>query len=144
LFVFVVHVLSLNSHWMHTMYRCLIATVVAISISLPVAAQMQRNFPQNALRGSIVFGTPPQITLNDKAALLAPGSRIRNQNNMLEMSAGLVGGKAIVNYTIDPSGLVKDVWLLRKEEIAMTPWPATLEQAQTWAFDPAAQTWTRP
>ena len=129
---------------MHTMYRCLFAAATALAISMPAAAQLQRNFPQNAFRGEIVFGAPPEIKLNKKPALLAPGSRIRNQNNMLEMSAALVGGKAVVNYTVDQSGLVKDIWLLRKEEIAMKPWPATLEQAQAWSFDPAAQTWTRP
>jgi hypothetical protein len=129
---------------MYTMYRCLFAAATVLAISLPAAAQLQRNFPQNALRGEIVFGNPPEITLNKQTARLAPGARIRNQNNMLEMSAGLVGGKAVVNYTIDQSGLVKDIWLLRKEEIAMKPWPSTLEQAQAWSFDPAAQTWTRP
>jgi hypothetical protein len=126
------------------MYRCLISAVTAaIVVTMPVAAQTQRSFPQNALRGVITFGAPPQIQLNGKAAQLAPGSRIRGQDNFLTMSGGLVGTKAIVNYTLDSPGVVKDVWLLRQEEIAMKPWPVTPEQAQTWEFDPAAQTWTR-
>ena len=133
-----------NSHWIYTMYRCLIAAVATITFALPAAAQVQRNFPQTALRGTIVFGTPPQIQLNGKAAQLAPGARIRGQNNLLEMSGALVGAKATVNFTVDTSGAVKDVWLLRTEEIAMKPWPETLEQAQAWQFDPAAQTWTKP
>jgi hypothetical protein len=126
------------------MYRCLIAAVATIAFALPAAAQVQRNFPQNALRGTITFGTPPQILLNGKPTQLAPGSRIRGENNLLVMSGALVSAKGIVNYTIDQSGLVRDVWLLRKEELAMKPWPETLEQAQTWQFDPAAQTWTKP
>ena len=126
------------------MYRCLFAAVAAVAFTLPAAAQVQRNFPQNALRGTITFGAPPQILLNDKSTQLSPGARIRGQNNLLEMSGALVGVKATVNFTIDQSGLVKDVWILRKEEIAMKPWPATLEQAQAWQFDPAAQVWTKP
>ncbi len=128
------------------MYRCLFASVIALAFaSLPAAAQVQRSFPQNALRGIITFDTPPQIQLNGKPTQLAPGSRIRGLNNMLEMSATLVGKKAIVNYTVEPSsGLVRDIWVLRKEEIAVRPWPITLQQAQTWQFDPVAQTWARP
>lgn len=136
--------MSFNSHWIYTMYRCLIATVATVAFALPAAAQVQRNFPQNALRGTIVFGTPPQIQLNGKPALLAPGARIRGQNNLLEMSGALVGARATVNFTIDAAGAVKDVWLLRTDEIAVRPWPETLEQAQAWQFDPTAQTWTRP
>ncbi len=129
------------------MYRCVATTaafVAAIAFAGPAAAQVQRNFPQNALRGVIAFGQPPEVVLNKEATRLAPGARIRGQNNLLEMSGALIGTKAIVNYTYDASGLVRDVWILRKEEVAMKPWPVTLEQAQAWAFDPVAQTWTKP
>ncbi|CAN5329621.1 hypothetical protein BH11PSE9_BH11PSE9_13480 [soil metagenome] len=131
------------------MYRCALAAAVAATLIAPAfvvsaQAQMQRTFPQNALRGAIVIGQPPEITLNGKNAMLAPGSRIRDQNNMIAMSAGLSGSKLLVNYTVDTSGLVKDVWILRAEEAAVKPWPATLEQAQTWVFDPTAQTWSKP
>jgi hypothetical protein len=109
----------------------------------PAAAQVARNFPPNALRGEIVVGSPPEITLNGKASRLAPAARIRGQNNMLEMSASLSGARLAVHYTLDDEGLVKDVWILRPEELAKTPWPTTPLQAQTWEFDPIAQTWTR-
>ena len=126
------------------MYRCLIAAVATVAFTLPAAAQVQRAFPQNALRGTITFGAPPLILVNGKSAQLAPGSRIRGIDNLLVMSGALVGAKAVVNFTVDPSGLVKDVWILRKEEIAMRPWPETFDQAQAWQFDPVAQTWTKP
>jgi hypothetical protein len=109
-------------------------------------AQMlvQRPFPQNALRGEITFGTPPEVLLNDRPARLAPGSRIRGLNNMLVMSATLVGQRAVVNYTLEPTtGLVHDVWLLRSDEVdPRKPWPTTVEEQRSWAFDPAAQAWT--
>jgi hypothetical protein len=128
---------------MNTMYRCLIAPVAALLLIVPAQAQIARNFPANALRGEIVVGNPPEITLNGKAARLAPAARIRGQSNMLEMSAALSGARLLVHYTLDNEGLIKDVWILRREELAKTPWPTTPLQAQTWEFDPIAQTWTR-
>jgi len=126
------------------MFRCVIAAAAAFAFLMPAGAQVQRAFPQNALRGEIVFGNPPEITLNGSAARLAPGSRIRNQNNLLEMSGALVGNKFPVHYTTDLSGLVKDVWLLRPEELANKPWPTTSKESSSWSFDPIAQTWTKP
>jgi len=125
------------------MYRCLFAVVVAWLLILPAQAQVARNFPPNALRGEIVVGNPPEITLNGKGARLAPAARIRGQSNMLEMSAALSGVRLLVHYTLDDEGLIKDVWILRPEELAKTPWPTTPLQAQTWEFDPIAQMWTR-
>ena len=126
------------------MYRCAIAAILAATLIAPAAAQVQRNFPQNALRGAIVIGEPPEITLNGKAARLAPGARIRAQDNMMRLSASLSGARLLVHYTVDTYGLVKDVWILRPEEAAVRPWPVTPEQAQAWTFDPVAQTWTKP
>jgi hypothetical protein len=125
------------------MYRCALAAIAAFAFVAPASAQLQRNFPQNALRGEIVIGTPPEVALNGRGTRLAPGARIRNQNNMLEMSGGLVGNKFIVNYTTDLSGLVRDVWILRPDEIANQPWPQTAEEAARWSFDPVAQSWTK-
>ncbi len=125
------------------MYRCVVAFVAACAFVMPASAQVQRNFPQNALRGEIVMGTPPEITLNGNPTRLAPGARIRNQNNLLEMSAAIAGSRLVVNYTTDLSGLVRDVWILRPDEIANRPWPTTSEEAQRWSFDPVAQTWTK-
>ena len=126
------------------MYRCALAALLAATLLAPATAQMQRNFPATALRGAIVIGEPPELTLNGRAARLAPGARIRGQDNMVQMSATLSGATLLVHYTVDTYGLVKDVWILRPEEAAVRPWPATLEQAQSWTFDPAAQTWSKP
>jgi hypothetical protein len=90
------------------------------------------------------MSSPPDITLNGQPARLAPGVRVRNQANMLEMTGALVGQRLLVNYTVEINGLINNVWILRPEEAAVRPWPTTLEEAQTWTFDPAAQTWTKP
>jgi hypothetical protein len=137
-----------DSHWMNTMYRCAVSAFVALAAfatTLPASAQLQRTFPQNTLRGAMVFGDFPQITLNGKPAELSPGSRVRNQDNMAVMASSLAGGRWLVNYTIDMGGAqVKDVWILRPDEAAVRPWPTTLDEAQTWTFDPVSQTWTKP
>lgn len=90
------------------------------------------------------FVNPPEVKVNGSAAMLAPGSRIRGQNNMLEMSGTLVGMKLWVHYTVDTQGAVMDVWILRPEELARKPWPANRTQSEAWQFDATAQAWTRP
>ena len=125
------------------MYRCALAVLAATTLIAPAQAQVQRNFPQNALRGTMVIGTPPDVVLNGQTARLAPGARIRGQDNMVRMSASLSGARLLVNYTVDTYGLLKDVWILRPEEAAVR-WPVTPEQAQAWSFDPVAQVWTKP
>jgi hypothetical protein len=120
-----------------------LALLAALVFNSPALAQnVQRGFPANALRGEIAFGQPPEILLNGTSARLAPGARIRGANNLLQMSGALAGTKLTVNYTVDPGGLVLDVWLLSEQESARQPWPRTAKEAQTWAFDPVAQVWT--
>jgi hypothetical protein len=127
------------------MLRCVIAALLTASFLLPAAAQVQRSFPATALRGELQFGTPPEVLLNGRPARLAPGARIRGDNNMLQMSGALVNVKAIVHYTVErQSGLLLDIWLLTPDEARVKPWPVNEAQASGWTFDPAAQTWARP
>ena len=126
--------------------RRALACAAALALLIPVGAfaqPVQRPFPANALRGAIAFGQPPEIGLNGRPMRLAPGARIRDQNNMLAMSGPLIGEKLTVHYTIDIDGNVRDVWILTADELAKRPWPATPEEAARWTFDPATQTWTR-
>ena len=126
------------------MFRCALLLAALAAACLPVAAQMQRNFPATALRGELRLVQPPEALLNNRPARLAPGSRIRGADNMLVMSGALVGTPLLVHYTLDPSGLVLDVWVLTAAEAARKPWPVTPEQAQAWRFNPDAQIWSRP
>jgi hypothetical protein len=122
----------------NTMYRCASALIATASIaasallfSLPSAAQVQRNFPPNALRGELIVGEIPQVSVNGVSGSLAPGARIRSQ-------------KLLVHYTLDTSGQVKDVWILTADEAAKRPWPRTALEAEKWEFDFGAQTWSKP
>src|SRR5206468_5028075 len=126
------------------MLRFATARAAAACLSAPAAAQVQRAFPQSALRGVIVGGVMPEIQLNGDPARLAPGARIRDQNNMTIVPMAMTGGRYVVNYSVDTSGLVKEVWILRPDEAAVQPWPTSVEQAATWRFDPVGQVWTKP
>jgi hypothetical protein len=129
---------------MSTMHRPLFAALLAISLSAPSTAQVQRQFPQTALRGQVVFGQPPHVALNGEPKQLAPGARIRGLNNMIVLSGSLVGEAATVHYTLDPLGQIRDLWILRPEELAVVPWPTHAREAEAWTFDPVAQRWSRP
>jgi len=147
---------SSHSPWMNTMNRCVamttrrtaIAAVALAALTLAPAARAQmpapRAFPQNALRGDALFGTPPELLLNGRPARLAPGARIHGPDGMLKMSGSLVGLRLPVNYTVESTGLLMDVWVLTDLERARLPWPRTPEQAAAWRFDPAAQAWSLP
>ena len=122
--------------------RALLAMTLAAA--LPAAAQTPRPFPANALRGDLLITQPPEVLINGRPARLSPGARIRDTQNMLQMSGALVGQRLRVHYTVEPSGGVHNVWVLSPDEAARKPWPTTPEDAQRWVFNPAAQTWTKP
>lgn len=126
--------------------RALVAatTLAMLCWAGTAVAQVQRNFPPDALRGTLVVVDPPQVTINGLAARLAPAARIRSTNNMLLMSGTLVGQRLLVHYTLDPQGALHDVWVLTPAEAARRPWPETPREAQSWRFDAPAQTWTKP
>jgi hypothetical protein len=138
------------------MHRCAIAgltALAALAFALPAAlvpdsaaAQtvQARTFPRNALRGDLQFGVPPEVLVNGQPARLAPGARIRGANNLLILSGALAGSSATANYTLDGMGQLHDVWILTPEEAAHKPWPSTPAEAQSWAFDPSSQTWSKP
>ena len=143
-----------HSPWIYTMNRCAqlslaLALALAGMLAAPATASAQdgqalrRNFPQNALRGGIVFGAPPAILLNGVNTQTAPSVRIHGLDNLIMMSAQLAGARAIVDYTVDTQGAVKEIWILSAIEQAKL-WPTTTADAAAWSFDPIAQTWTKP
>ena len=141
--------LLLDSLWIYTMNRCaqlFLALALAAGAAAPAAAQgtLQRNFPQSALRGNIIFHTPPAITLNGQNLTTAPAFRVHGVDNLLVLTTQLENSKAVINYTTDLEGRIYEAWILSPTEAAKSPWPATRAQAAAWTFDPIAQTWTKP
>lgn len=127
------------------MNRILPAMAFCAALACAAPAHAQRTFTAQTLRGELVVGQPPEAMLNGKPARLAPGARIRDESNILQLSASLSGRKLVVFYTLEAgTGDMLDVWILNPEELARKPWPTTLKEAQTWVFNPASQSWTKP
>ena len=128
-----------------TMWTRLAALGAVLLLSSAAAwSQVPRLFPAQALRGELVGVAPPDVRLNGHPARLAPGARIRNEQNRFEVMGTLAGRKLVVHYTTDSGGQLLDIWILTPGELARAPWPTTVEQARSWRFDPVAQAWTRP
>jgi len=125
------------------MHRCVLAAGLALAAALPAAAQGPRTFPSHALRGTLEVVQAPEILLNGRPALLAPGARVRGEDNLYLLAGNLAGQKLLVHYTVELHGLVHSVWILTADELARGPWPTTAEESQRWSFDPVTQTWAR-
>ncbi len=78
-----------------------------------------RPFPRAAQRGVMVITQPPVVVLDDKVDRLSPGARIHGTNNMLVMSASIIGQKLTVNFVREPGGLLQEVWILTDAEAAL-------------------------
>ena len=124
------------------MNRCVFVLSIALAFAPP--AQAQRVFENNALRGELVVVAPPEALLNGKPARLAPGARIRNAQNLLQLSGSIVDQKLLVHYTLDSFGQIQNVWILNEAEAARRPWPTSPEEAALWTFDPTQQVWVKP
>ena len=80
------------------------------------AQGMQRDAPKDVVLGRMVVTAPPEITLDGKPDRLSPGSRVRDLNNMLVLSGGIVGKSLPVVYRRDAAGLVHEAWILTEDE----------------------------
>lgn len=126
------------------MYRCALLAFAASTACISAQAQVHRPFPVQALRGELVVLQTPQVSLNGQPARLAPGARLRSDTHLLLQPASVAGQKLFVHYTIEPSsGMLMDVWVLNPAELANKTWPRTPQEAASWAFEPATQTWTK-
>jgi hypothetical protein len=102
------------SRFLHLCLATFVGLLVLANISYAQIAP--RNFPANALRGTLQVTAPPEVAMDGKAARLAPGARIYDRQNLLALSGSLVGQELLVNYTRDTVGNVQLVWILTAEE----------------------------
>jgi hypothetical protein len=124
------------------MLRCVFTLCLSALFSLPAFAQ--RVFEANALRGELVLQEGQSALLNGKPAQMAPGARIRNEQNLLQLTGQLQGKNFLVHYTVNSFGQIHNVWILTADEAAKRPWPKTTEEASAWVFDPTMQAWGKP
>jgi hypothetical protein len=125
------------------MYRCALLAFAASAACVCAHAQTHRPFTKQTLRGELVIQQTPDVTLNGKSARMAPGSRLRGDNNLLLQPASVAGQKLVVHYTVDSFGLLMDIWVLNGAELANKPWPTTAADAAAWTFNAATQTWSK-
>lgn len=89
---------------------------------LPPDPQRIPPISARAKAGVLRIVSPPEVLLDGKPARLSPGSRIRGTHNLMVMSASLIGQDLKVLYTLEPTGLVHEVWIMTMREIiAHTP-----------------------
>ncbi len=93
-----------------------LAALVLCASAFAAHAQQIRDFPVSALRGSLVVTLPPQVMLDGHVDRLAPGARIRDMQNLFVLSGSIAGKQLLVNYTRDPAGLLRDIWILTPDE----------------------------
>ncbi|MDP3521112.1 MAG: hypothetical protein Q8S02_10870 [Hydrogenophaga sp.] len=94
------------------------ALTCAFALFPPLSQAQHRAFPDQAMRGQMVVGTPPVITINGKTERLSPGARIRDTDNRIVFANTLSGQQLVVNYVRESNGLVHEVWLLNAFEKA--------------------------
>lgn len=105
------------NRWSNTLnlLRTVALAFASLLFSLGTQAQV-RNFPNDVTRATIHFVAPPQVLVNNQNEFLAPGVRVRNQQNLLALTGSLIGKTFLVNYTRDPAGLIREIWILTPEE----------------------------
>jgi len=85
-----------------------------------------RELPKAALLGRMLVQQPPDVMLNGQPTRLAPGARIRDENNQIAMSGALMGQAFPVKYLLDSSGLVSQAWILTASELQASRKPFSL------------------
>jgi hypothetical protein len=112
-------------------------SAVAQTLEAPLqneAAAGGRNFPEGTLRGQFMVVAAPEIQLDGKADRLSPGARIRSAENMVVTTGAINGQNLLVNYTRDPAGLVREVWILTPVEASVRRVSADRPFLNFWPF----------
>jgi hypothetical protein len=81
-----------------------------------LASAMDRPFPAQTKRGKMTPAPYPGIVIQGQSRQLAPGARIWNEDNLIQMPASLRGNDLVVNYTEDANGHIDRVWILNADE----------------------------
>ena len=98
--------------------RFLVHIALALACAVPAAALAQfRNLPKDAKRGHIRHLQAMLVAIDGTTMRLAPGAQIRGPNNLIVLPTALPDG-ALIKYTVDGEGMVKQVWILSPQEAA--------------------------
>ncbi|WP_194724539.1 hypothetical protein [Noviherbaspirillum malthae] len=100
--------------WLRPLLLLLLSLLSIATLS--TAHAFERPFPAHAKRGKMTPASFPDIVIEGKTRQLAPGARIWNEDNLLQMPASLRGSGLTVNYTEDANGHIDRVWILTSAE----------------------------
>lgn len=106
----------MTAHRFSTLLALVLVWLASLGPCTATAQSILRQFPAAARRATLQVTQPPEVLINGNPARLAPGARIKSSNNLLVMSASLVGTPVLVNYVRDSQGLIHEVWILSAEE----------------------------
>ena len=76
-----------------------------------------RTIPKDAKRAKMSHVQERIVALDGKREMLAPGAQIRDAMNRIVVPSALPAN-SLVKYRRDPSGAVREVWILTPQEAA--------------------------
>lgn len=94
----------------------LLASLSLLFFALAASAQL-RALPTDAERGEIRHVQGMTIAIDGSERQLAPGAQIRDASNLIIVPSAIPPG-ALAKYTVDASGMVRQVWILTPQEAA--------------------------
>ena len=90
---------------------------IAITFACPALAQL-RTIPDDAKRGEIRPVREMIVEIDGDQIRLSPGAQIRNRENRIVLPVSLSPEAQLIKYLVEPSGMVRRVWILTEEEAA--------------------------
>lgn len=108
---------SLPAKHLFAGWKARLVLLAALALGLPAQAQiLQRPIPNEAKRATIQHVQDMVVSLDGKAAMMAPGGFIRDSNNLIIVPSALPRDGAPARFILDANGQVFRVWLLTREE----------------------------
>jgi hypothetical protein len=81
----------------------------------------QRTFPVDVERGELTVLQGTVVQMGRAQEQLAPGARIFNLHNRVQLPVTLAGQKMVVNFRRNGMGQISEVWLLSSQEAQTAP-----------------------
>jgi hypothetical protein len=80
-----------------------------------ISAPQQRVFPPNTAWGTLVMGVFPQASIEGRDVRFAPGARILNTANLLQLPLS-IQQPVVIRYRLDTQGQIQEAWILNSAE----------------------------
>nr|WP_200932993.1 hypothetical protein [Acidovorax sp. Leaf160] len=93
------------------------APATALAQDVPPGLGIVRNFPDAALRGTLVINSTVEAQINGQTIRMAPGMRLFSPQNSLVFLHTVIGQRFRVNYVLEAStGMLLSAWILSEGE----------------------------